>query len=83
MTKQHAHVIALTCSDPPEGWIRWTLRLLGKLVTYGSYVGLAQQVLTINRLLSTTLETPCPREYYALRLTHTLTRRLAGCSSVH
>ena len=23
-----AHLIALTCSDPPEGYDRWTLRLL-------------------------------------------------------
>lgn len=23
-----AHLIALTCSDPPEGYARWTLRLL-------------------------------------------------------
>ncbi|MFN2302787.1 MAG: helix-turn-helix domain-containing protein [Anaerolineales bacterium] len=28
-----AHLIALTCSDPPEGYDRWTLRLLAdKLV---------------------------------------------------
>jgi transposase len=29
-----AHLIALTCSDPPEGYDRWTLRLLAdKLVS--------------------------------------------------
>lgn len=29
-----AHLIALTCSDPPEGYDRWTLRLLAdRLVT--------------------------------------------------
>jgi hypothetical protein len=29
-----AHLIALTCSDPPEGYERWTLRLLAdRLVT--------------------------------------------------
>ena len=28
-----AHLVALVCSDPPEGYVRWTLRLLaGKLV---------------------------------------------------
>ena len=28
-----AHLIALSCSDPPEGYARWTLRLLAdKLV---------------------------------------------------
>lgn len=26
--KQHAHLIALACSDPPEGHARWTVRLL-------------------------------------------------------
>ena len=31
---QEAHLIALTCSDPPEGAGRWTLRLLAeKMVT--------------------------------------------------
>ncbi len=31
-----AHVIALTCSDPPEGYGRWTLRLLaGQVVELG------------------------------------------------
>jgi len=31
-TKQHARVIALACSDPPEGHTRWTLRLLADRV---------------------------------------------------
>jgi transposase len=31
-TKQHAHVIALACSTPPEGRTRWTLRLLADRV---------------------------------------------------
>lgn len=31
-----AHLIALACSDPPEGYDRWTLRLLAdRLVTLG------------------------------------------------
>lgn len=31
--EQHAHLIALTCSEPPEGKVRWTLELLAdKLV---------------------------------------------------
>lgn len=34
--KQRAHVIALACSDAPEGHARWTLRLLaGKVVELG------------------------------------------------
>ena len=39
-TKQHAHVIALACSDPPEGRTRWTLRLLADRVVE---LGLAEQ----------------------------------------
>ncbi|MGI9078460.1 MAG: helix-turn-helix domain-containing protein, partial [Gemmatimonadaceae bacterium] len=30
--KQHAHVIALACSNPPAGRVRWTLRLLADRV---------------------------------------------------
>ena len=31
-----AHLIAITCSDPPEGYAKWSLRLLaGKLVELG------------------------------------------------
>tara|TARA_Y100000310_G_C20555852_1_gene750482 strand:+ start:89 stop:517 length:429 start_codon:yes stop_codon:yes gene_type:complete len=34
--KHEAHLIAVTCSDPPEGHARWTLRLLaGKVVELG------------------------------------------------
>jgi hypothetical protein len=28
--EKEAHLIALTCSEPPEGYSRWTLRLLGQ-----------------------------------------------------
>tara|TARA_Y100000310_G_scaffold194719_1_gene194721 strand:+ start:86 stop:553 length:468 start_codon:yes stop_codon:yes gene_type:complete len=34
--KHEAHLIAVTCSEPPEGHARWTLRLLaGKVVELG------------------------------------------------
>jgi len=39
-TKQHAHVIALACSVPPEGRTRWTLRLLADRVVA---LGLAER----------------------------------------
>jgi transposase len=39
-TKQHAHVIALACSDPPAGRTRWTLRLLADRVVE---LGLAER----------------------------------------
>lgn len=52
-TKQHAHVIALACSDPPEGRTRWTLRLLADRVVA---LGLAEQCSyeTIRRALKKT-----------------------------
>lgn len=33
-----AHLIALSCSEPPEGHARWTLRLLAKKVVELGYV---------------------------------------------
>ena len=33
-----AHLIALCCSDPPEGRVRWTLRLLADKVVEFGYV---------------------------------------------
>jgi transposase len=52
-TKQHAHVIALACSDPPAGRTRWTLRLLADRVVE---LGLAERCSyeTIRRALKKT-----------------------------
>lgn len=52
-TKQHAHVIALACSAPPEGRTRWTLRMLADRVVA---LGLAEQCSyeTIRRALKKT-----------------------------
>ena len=33
-----AHLIALSCSDPPEGFARWTLRLLADKVVELDYI---------------------------------------------
>lgn len=51
--KQHAHVIALACSDPPAGRARWTLRLLADRVVE---LALAEECSyeTIRRLLKKT-----------------------------
>ncbi len=35
---QEAYLIALTCSEPPEGYKRWNLRLLAKTMVELSYV---------------------------------------------
>ncbi len=52
-TKQHAHVIAIACSDPPAGRSRWTLRLLADRVVE---LGLAEECSyeTIRRVLKKT-----------------------------
>jgi len=52
-TKQHAHLVALACSDPPEGCTRWTLRLLADRVVE---LGLAERCSyeTIRRALKKT-----------------------------
>ena len=33
-----AHLIALSCSDPPEGFVRWSLRLLADKVVELDYI---------------------------------------------
>ena len=37
--EQEAHLIALTCSSPPEGQGRWTLRMLADRMVELGYVG--------------------------------------------
>ena len=42
--KQEAHLIAIACSDAPEGRARWTLRLLaGKVVELGFVDSIARE----------------------------------------
>jgi hypothetical protein len=36
---QEAHLVALTCSSPPDGRKRWTLRLLASKMVELEYVG--------------------------------------------
>ena len=36
--EEEAHLIALTCGDPPEGHSRWTLRLLSNAMIKLEYV---------------------------------------------
>ena len=45
MVKQEAHLIAVTCSTPPSGFSRWTLRLL------------AQQLVELDEVESISIET--------------------------
>ena len=42
---QEAHLIALACSTPPEGHVRWTLRLLaGRFVTLDGGVPVSHEL---------------------------------------
>jgi transposase len=36
--EQEAHLVALACSEPPEGYARWTLRLLAERMMALEYV---------------------------------------------
>lgn len=45
-----AHIVALSCTDPPEGYARWSLRLLADRAVELSYIdGISYE--TIRRLL--------------------------------
>ena len=48
-----AHLVALSCSDPPEGFTRWSLRLLADKVVELDYIGSISYE-TIRRVLKKT-----------------------------
>lgn len=48
-----AHLIALSCSDPPEGFARWSLRLLADKVVELNYINSISHE-TIRRILKKT-----------------------------
>jgi len=55
--EQEAHLIALTCSDPPEGRERWTVRLLtNKVVELGILDEVGRE--TVRRTLKKTSLSP-------------------------
>ena len=42
--EKEAHLVALTCSDPPEGYARWTLRLLAdKMVELDHFTSISHE----------------------------------------
>ncbi len=52
-----AHLIALSCSDPPEGFCRWSLRLLASQMVELEYVeGVSHE--TVRRVLKKTNLSP-------------------------
>jgi hypothetical protein len=52
-----AHLVALSCSDPPEGFSRWTLRLLAEKVVELDYIDNISHE-TIRRVLKKTNLSP-------------------------
>jgi len=45
-----AHIIALACSEPPQGYARWTVRLLSARSVELNYIGSISHM-SVNRLL--------------------------------
>jgi hypothetical protein len=55
--RAEAHLIALSCSDPPEGRERWSLRLLAdRLVELGYVESLSHEI--VRRTLKKTSSNP-------------------------
>ena len=55
--KQEAHLIAIACSDPPQGHARWSLRLLaGKVVELGFAESICHE--TVRQVLKKTISSP-------------------------
>lgn len=64
--KQEAVLVAVACSDPPEGRTRWTLRLLaGRLVELGVVEEISHE--TVRRALKKTTPNPGRRSTGASR----------------
>lgn len=64
--KQEAVLVAVACSDPPEGRTRWTLRLLaGRLVELGVVEEISHE--TVRRTLKKTTRNPGRRSTGASR----------------
>ena len=55
--EQEAHLIALTCGDPPEGSARWSLRLLADQMVELEYVERVSHE-TIRQTLKKTISSP-------------------------
>lgn len=52
-----AHLVALSCSEPPEGFARWSLRLLADKVVELGYIGSISHE-TVRRILKKTKSNP-------------------------
>lgn len=64
--KQEAHLVAIACSEPPEGHTHWTLKLLaGKVVELGFAEGISLE--TVRQALKKTNSSRGRRESGAYR----------------
>lgn len=55
--RAEAHLVALACSEPPEGRVSWTLRLLAdRMVEFGHVEGVCHE--TVRRTLKKTNSVP-------------------------
>ena len=52
-----AHLVALSCSEPPEGFLRWSLRLLADRVVELDYIDSVSYE-TVRRVLKKTKSSP-------------------------
>lgn len=52
-----AHLVALSCSEPPEGFARWSLRLLADKVVELNYIGSISHE-AVRRILKKTKSNP-------------------------
>ncbi len=52
-----AHLVALSCSDPPQGFARWSLRLLADRVVELDYIDSVSHE-TVRRILKKTNSSP-------------------------
>jgi hypothetical protein len=48
--RQEAHLIAIACSAPPEGFARWSLRMIGKHMVLSGHVDSISHVTVSNVL---------------------------------
>ena len=65
--EKEAKLIALACSQPPEGFARWSLRLLEEKVVELNIVDRASDS-TIGRVLKKTLSSPTAKSAGSFRL---------------
>ncbi|EDN67873.1 transposase [Beggiatoa sp. PS] len=65
--EQEAHLIALTCGEPPEGYARWTLRLLAEQMVELEYVEENLSYETVRQVLKKNKLKPWQKKHSRLK----------------